>query len=191
MTVVVHPCEASDILKTLGKNPDGKRESSKAWTHDRPLLHWSKYRPSYGSFPFSLALPPASFHWLFRLLFSCPPAGAVTHSPPNQPGCRFFAFLRRLSTAPRLRTLPRRVQSFIGCPGLKWDARVLFQVYSRVNISLIRIFRTMDKTYALILCFLAQNKKRVGILFLTIFVALPKVVLCLFLLACIEIFRSL
>jgi hypothetical protein len=32
----------------------------------------------------------------------------------------------------------------------------------------------MDKTYALILCFLAQNKKRVGILFLNIFVALPQ-----------------
>ena len=32
----------------------------------------------------------------------------------------------------------------------------------------------MDKTYALILCFLAQNNKRVGITFLNIFVALPQ-----------------
>ena len=93
------------------------------------------------------ARPVSLFTGSSVCFFPCPPAGAVTHSPPNQPGRRFFAFLCRLSTAPRLRTLPRRVQSFIGCPGLKWDARVLFQVYSRVNISLIRLFRTMDMTY--------------------------------------------
>jgi hypothetical protein len=38
-TIVARPCEPPDILKNLGENPSGKRESSKARTHDQLLLH--------------------------------------------------------------------------------------------------------------------------------------------------------
>jgi hypothetical protein len=104
---------SKELITHSGNFDSNSYKLAKKWWRD--LQFWS---------------PHVIFRWLFQfqVLFSCPPAWAVTHSPPSQPGSRFFAFLRRLSTTSCMCAPPRRVQSFIGCPGPKWDARGPFEV---------------------------------------------------------------